>query len=512
MTAAATIALMAYVTMPVAWATGAAPFPTAFAHRFIINWIAGIGALPPPIDARMSWAGFFSAGAHLMSIGGLTDSEVFLTSASLVFSILLIFPVYAIGMVLAGNRRTAWLGVTVYVLFNWYQQDYFAPQAVAMQFYATILAVLLWQLHRSDLPSPAGAPLRDRLRVFRRIPGRVTGRDARWTTGIETVLVLMLAAMVISHQLTPIVTIEALAVFALLGLTRYKLLWAAALLLFVAWFHYGAQGYWHGHLLEMLADFGGLNDNLDSSVSGRIAGDPIYMRMQYLRMGATLLLFGVAALGWFRLRHSKFGVISAGLVLAPFSLVLMQSYGGEVVIRSFLYASPVLAPLAATVVAPVLMRAGRRSVVAVLAAFGVFLMLAGVVVTNRGLNTGFEQTSPETLAVTKQMQQLTDGNRVAYWGQGLAFHVPRSLSIDDTCYATAEELADCTVEQNIDYIVVTSADEKYLQYRFGLSEPEIGRLLSILTTDKGFAVMYDGNDVEVLRRDDAPALRLEERS
>ncbi|MDZ4232817.1 MAG: serine/threonine protein kinase, partial [Dietzia sp.] len=451
MTAAANIALMVYVTMPVAWSTGSAPFPTAFAHRFIINWIADIGAVPEAVDARMSWAGFFSATAHLMQIAGLPDSEVFLTSASLVFSILMIYPVYAIGMALAENRRVAWFGVTGYVLFNWYQQDYFAPQAVALQFYATIVAVLLWQLRRSEVP------ILDGWATWRRIPGRVPGRDARWTMSVEALLLMIIAALVVSHQLTPLVAVVMLALFSVLGLTRYKLLWLASIVLFIAWFHYGAYGYWHGHLLDVLADIGGLDGNLTSAVADRITGDPVYGRMQYLRMGASMLLFFVALFSCFRLRHSKFGLIAVGLVLAPFSLVLMQSYGGEVVIRCFLYASPVMAPLAAMVVLP-LLRRGRPwagPVVAVAALFTV----AVVLITNRGLNTSFEHTPPETLSISKQMQQLADPTEIAYWGQGSAFNVPLVFDVEDSCYATPVQLADCTVEKDPAYLVDTAADE-----------------------------------------------------
>lgn len=507
--AAANIGLILYTTMPVAWATGTAPFPTAFAHRFITNWIADIDALPPPVDARMSWAGFFSAAAHLMEISGLDDSQVFLAGASLLFSILMIYPVYAIGMAITENIRAAWLGVTVYVLFNWYQQDYFAPQAVAMQFYATVLAVLFWQLRRSELPELAG-----RWGSWRRIPGRVPGRDARWTLSIEAVLLLMVAAVVVSHQLTPLVMVEALAVFALLGLTRHKLLWAAAILMFIAWFHYGAHGYWQGHLLDVLSDIGGVDGNLTSGVMSRITGDPVYLRMQYLRIAASLLLFGVAMLGCFRLRHSKFGLLAAALVLAPLSLVLVQSYGGEVVIRSFLYASPVMAPMAAAVTAPLLLghiggrRRRRPSRTPLILTFSAFFALAVVLTTNRGLNTAFELTSPETLAVSTEMQRLTEPAEIGYWGQGLAFNVPRVFDVDDSCYASPQLLADCTVEQEMSYLVDTKADEKYMQYRFGLSVHQIDELIDILTTEKGFEIMYQGDQVRVLRRGDAPALDL----
>ena len=166
MLAVTNVVLIMYMAMPLAWAYEIPSFPTAFVHRHITNWISDLGALPPAVDARLSWAGFFTSAAHLMSIGSLDDSSVFLTSASLVFGVLLMFPVYALGRALSGSSRTGWLSVTIFALFNWYQQDYFAPQAIAMQLYVTVLAVLLWQLRMSPLPAVG------MLNAWRRVPGR----------------------------------------------------------------------------------------------------------------------------------------------------------------------------------------------------------------------------------------------------------------------------------------------------------------------------------------------------
>ena len=96
--ATANVVLIAYITMPVAWSMGTAPFVTAYVHRMITNWLIDSGALPPPVDARISWAGFFSAAANLITTTGLHDSVILLVSASWILGICLMFPVYAIGL------------------------------------------------------------------------------------------------------------------------------------------------------------------------------------------------------------------------------------------------------------------------------------------------------------------------------------------------------------------------------------------------------------------------------
>ncbi|KAA0104665.1 hypothetical protein [Mycolicibacterium sp. P1-5] len=505
MIAVANVVLIAYITMPVAWSLGTAPFVTGYVHRMITNWLITAGTLPPPVDARISWAGFFSAAANLITTTGLYDSVILVVSASLIFGVLLMFPVYSIGLSITGSRRVAWLGVTMLTLFNWYQQDYFAPQAVAMQFYATILAVLLWQLRKSNIPVLVGGRCKRMTTAWRRLPGRVAGRDARWTLAVEATLVVILAAMVVEHQLTPLSAIGALVVFAVAGVTRYKLLWLAALVMFIFWFRYGATAYWTGHLGQVISDIGGVDQNLNSSVSQKITGDPTYRHMQLLRLVAALVVMAMAGFGWLRLRRmpgSRPWLIAA-LALGPFGLVLLQSYGGEVAIRAFLYGSPILSPLAALSILPLLRpRTGRtvaRRVSAVAA--GVVLLLTALLVTaNRGLNISFERTTPHELAIgTELVAEIGDAG-LGYWGQGALYGVPRKFELKTSCFESAEHLADCTAQPEVQYFSNTQQDENFVRYSAGVSRETMQRALQLLQSEKGYQKIYDSGGVLVLKR------------
>jgi hypothetical protein len=509
--AVSNVILVMYMAMPVAWSDSTAPFSTAYVHRYIADWIFDIGALPPPVDARISWSGFFSGAAQLMSIASLNDSAVFVTSASFFFGVLLIFPVYAIALALSRSARTAWLGVTVFVLFNWYQQDYFAPQAVAMQLYVTILAVLMWQLRAAYLPALHGRRFAGLMGAFSRLPGRVPDTDARWSLAMEAVLVTLVAAVVVSHQLTPLVTIGALMLMSVLGVTRHKLLWLAALLIFVAWFTYGASAYWQGHLGEVLQELGGVRSSLGVGVSNRIAGDPVYGYMQMLRIGAGALLFVMAAVGWYRIRRTKFWLIASALALQPFMLILVQSYGGEVVIRCFLYASPVLAPLAAIALRsmlPLRTRArGRRWALTLMA--GVLLLIFALWgLTNRGLNTSFEHTEQAELAVSQQLVEQVDPGSIAYWGQGTLLGLPRGHDIGAGCIEADRDLAECTAGEDASYLIVTRQDEKLLEYRYRVDHDEVARAIERLVSSYSFTTVYRSELVSVLMRTGAPPVSL----
>jgi hypothetical protein len=489
--------------MPLAWAYRAPPYPTAYVHRHIANWIFSIGELPPAVDARISWGGFFSAASHLMSVGSLGDSVIFLASASFFFGVLLIFPIYAIALALSGNARTAWFSVTIYIVFNWYQQDYFAPQAVAMQLYLTVIAVLLWQLRSAELPTTGV------MGGWRRVPGRPPGRDARWLLGMEAVLLLLIAAMVVSHQLTPLVTIASLFLMSVLGVTRHKLLWLAALLLFCAWFTFGAKGYWLGHLGELVSEIGNVSSSVDSGVSDRIAGDPVYGRMQLLRMGAGVFLFAIAVLGWFRIRRTKYGLPTAALALAPFFIIAVQSYGGEVVIRCFLYASPFLATLGAIALRPLFSLGTTTQLgrwLGTLLMSSLLLILASWGLTNRGLNTSFEYTPSDVAVISDQLVDQASSAGVGYWGQGslILIAVPKAYDIAPDCIRAKQDLAECTASKDVSYLIVTSQDEKFLRYRFNVDYDAIEQALGRLISYHGFEMLYQSEHVKVLKRINAP--------
>jgi len=511
MVALTNVVLITYITMPVALADHTAPFVTAYVHRIITNWIVALGTLPPPVDARISWAGFFSAAAQLTTIGELHDSAVFVASASLGFGLILVYPLYAIGFSISRDEKTAWLGVTVFTLFNWYQQDYFAPQAVGMQFYATIIAVLLWQVRAANIPSLSGGRVRRFAIAWMRIPGRAAGRSARWTQAVELILVLIIAAMVVSHQLTPVVTVAALVVFATMGLTRSKLLWLIALLIFVAWFSYGAYGFWQGHLGEILSDIGGVDSNLNSSVSGDRSADPTYGRMQYLRIAASLLVFGCAGLGWLRMPRGECRPLVGTLAIMPFGLIALQSYGGEVAIRCFLYASPLLASLAAIVLRALLRPPSANSRMrwpAAILTVGLFFTLTVWVTTNRGLNTSFEHSTREEVEISDQVRQQVGDAPIAYWGQGGLNGIVYRFDLDANCLRSAEALADCTARPEILYFTETNQDDTYLEYRMGVDVKTIRDAVDILVSEKGFEMAYRGDHIRVLRRNDAPRLTL----
>lgn len=409
------VALVGYATVPVS--DGAGSVPVGWVHVAFSQYIAEQGTVATGVDARFSWPGFFSAGAQLSALAGTPDTRSFLVLAAVVNTMAVLPALMVLARAVTRSWRWAWVSVFVYLFTNWYQQDYFSPQATAFILYATVLGTLLWLVSGSTAAVPEGGLVSRVRRAVVRLPGLPSAVTPRTSAAIGLLLALLVTAVVVGHQLTPMTLILALVVFVLTGQSRYRLLWLFAAIVFAGWFSYGATDYWFGHLDTVFGDLGQVSSSVGAGVSDRLVGDPTYQRAQFVRIGWSATLFLAAAVGLLVLRRRPDVWLLAGLAAAPFGLLALQSYGGEGVIRSFLYASPLLAPLAAVALRSAVRASAsggpgrsRSSMALVLTA----TVLAAVLLTaTRGLNVSFERTPPAQVAASELLGELIrPGDRV----------------------------------------------------------------------------------------------------
>jgi hypothetical protein len=520
---AASAVLLLYLTATVSLADGAVSPVTAFVHRGFAQLLADTGQLPPPTDARFSWAGFFTAVAHLTSIAGLNDSSALMVLFPVVINLVSIPALLVIGRVITGSTRLAWLGVFLFFGFNWYQQDYFSPQAIAFVLYITIVAVLLFQLQVAPAPPTIhGRRFTRLLAAVRRTIGRASWVSPNRSLGVELCLLLLITTVVVSHQLTPFTVIGALVCFTITGTTRYRLMWLAAGLVFTAWFSYGAIVFWQGHLSEIIGGLGQVGTSLDSGVSNRLAGDPLYRRMQYLRILCSMLIFGLGMLGWWRTRGRRAWVVGGLVATMPFALVAVQVYGGEVLIRSFLFASALLAPYAARMAATLLV--GRRSwrrarprmsslrrrtaVTFRTAVLGAALFACCLAVTtNRWLNASFERTSAEQVVDADEViDTIPDGTTILTWTTNPAVLTDARLLDFRVDIVDFEDclpaLARCTLTAYPDLVWVPSEGIAVMQYQFSTPPRVVQAQIDDLLRSGKYVVALRTDDLTVLRRAD----------
>jgi len=292
---------------------------------------------------------------------------------------------------LRAGWRAKWTGIWIFVLSGWVGQDYFSPQGFTYLLYLVFVAILLVWFR---------AP---RVLWTRRRPGEaeVEPANRRQQAVLLLVLIGLFAATVPAHQLTPFVMLGVLAVLVLVGRSELRGLPVLFAVVVAVWIGFMAEPYWSGHFDELFGGVGGVGGNVSSSVSGRIeGGSSAHKLVLYVRVALAGGVMAFACWGWLRRRESKYRERSLlVLTFVPFLGFGMQSYGGEMALRVFMFALPGAALLAGLALFP---RAGvtpgerdkDRVSLAPLAALMAGLVLMGGFLVARWGNEPFERVRP----------------------------------------------------------------------------------------------------------------------
>jgi hypothetical protein len=314
------------------------------------------------------------------------------------------------------------------------------------------------------------------------------------------VILVLAAAVVVSHQLTPVTLMFGLWVFAVTGHTRYRRLWLIVALLFVCWFSYRASDFWVGQLGTVLGDLGRASNNFSSAVSSRVGGDAGYQLMQNLRLGTSLLYGVTGAVGWWLIRRRPEAVLVAGLTIGAGVLVTLGSYGGEVVIRSFVLASPMLAPLTAVALAALSRRGGWGRVTALAVALTAATLL---VTATRGVNVSFERVTPDDLAAARAVhERLEPGDVIGTVRPTGALGVARIGEFHHLDMSEAGCDADgleCALERRPEFVVVSDTQEAWGRLRDGMPDGWTDDIVDELVDRGVYDVIYQGEGATALQ-------------
>lgn len=370
-------------------------FATAWQHLGFIDYIDRTGSAVPDLDARWSWPGFFAVAAFVARACGLSDFTEVIRWWPLTVQLLYLAPMLLLTRALRASWRAKWAGVWIFVLSGWVGQDYFSPQGFTYLLYLAFVAILLVWFR---------AP---RMLWTRARPGEaeVEPTDRRQRAVLLMVVIGLFAASVPAHQLTPFVMLGVLAVLVLVGRSELRGLPVLFAVLVAFWLGFMAEPYWSGHFDELFGGIGGIGGNVSSSVSGRIqGGDSAHRLVLYARVLLAGTVMALACWGWLRRREHKYRERSLPvLTFVPFLGFGMQSYGGEMALRVFMFALPGAALLAALALFP---RAGAtveerekdRVSLAPLAALLAGLLLMGGFLVARWGNESFERIRPGEVA------------------------------------------------------------------------------------------------------------------
>lgn len=301
-------------------------------HVGIIDYISRKHSVNPDIDAYFNWPGFFIVSAFLGKVAGVGSTIGFARWAPLIYDLVFLLPVFLIARAVTADRRLVWTAVWLFSISDWVGQDYFSPQATTYLLYLVALALLLW-CFTTD----------------------ASGLAIRWAgaTPSQRALLLLtvtvlIAATVPAHQLTPFALLAATSALVVVRACKARGLPLLVLVMITAWVSYLSVGFLAGHFGSVAGGVGKVDQNVASNLGGRIHGNYDHLIVVMTRVAVTLGLWLTAVVGLARRVLHGYRVLPvAVLAAAPFPLIGLQSYGGEILLRIYLFALPFMAFLAA---------------------------------------------------------------------------------------------------------------------------------------------------------------------
>ena len=334
---AAVVALIVVLRLTATLVTDLPVYAWTYKHLGIVDYLLIDHALPSAgVDVYREWPAFFTAFAWFSDVTTL-DPVVVAHWFAPVVHLVLALVIGSLAATIGLGRRATLAAVLIAELANWVAQDYFAPQAFAFVVgLAVIVALLASRTHRG----------------------------AGWLA------LLMFAALVPTHQLTPFWIFGVVLAFAVTRTIRpWWIVVPYAAILF---------GYLYPRRY-IVFEHGGLSSlNPLANGSGNVEYDGSFDKMVTSLVcrglsGTIMLLALIAVVVWWRLgRPIRVPVI---LAFSPFVLLGLSSYGGEAVFRVYLYALPGCAVL----IAPLLVTALRwRTTVVVAAVATIAVAAAGL--------------------------------------------------------------------------------------------------------------------------------------
>ncbi len=343
-----------YGTLRYAW---------AWKHIGIVDYIQRHGSLNPgnvQFSAYQDWPAFFALAALIVHAGGFGSALAFAPWAPLFNNVLFAAAAMFLFQSMTSDRRLSWLAAWIFVTANWIGQDYFSPQATNYFLYLVALGICLRWL------APASAPSARAVRTWIRserlagafhrlitrsvVEGGAPSVPPRARPVFVGIVIVIAAASVTSHQLTPfmlILSLAALATFQLIVVRGLPLLVA---IMTAAWVVYMSVGFLKGNLYWIVASIGSLNIG-SSTLSNLGTASHDHLIVAEVARLLTVLVGVLAAAGLVRrIRHGHVDLGAALLAAVPVLMVWGNAYGGEVLFRIYFFALPFLAFLAAGVI------------------------------------------------------------------------------------------------------------------------------------------------------------------
>lgn len=390
-------------------------FHSVWKHLGVADYIRRTGIVNPRIDAYFNWPGFFILFAFLSDAAGVQNWRDLVAWVPVVLNVVSLGPLLLIFGSATHDKRLVWLAVWFFYLANWVGQDYFSPQGFNYVLHLAILGILVTWFR---VPAGERHPLLVRARVpdlFARLPERIrrfapTDLPPRsvgpWQRRGLLVLILALYLVTVSsHQLTPFATLGSVIGLVVFHRSTARTLPFIMAVMAALWLRYMAEAYMAGHGSTLASQVGDLDKAVNDNATTRLGGSQGHTIVVYARSLMTLVLWGLAALGGMRrLRHGHRDLTYALLAAAPFPLVVLQPYGGEMLLRVYLFTLPFMAFFTAALFFPA-SAVGRSRWTTLLVGVLSLALLGAFFITRYG-NERMDHATPQEVAAAEHLYDM----------------------------------------------------------------------------------------------------------
>lgn len=495
---------------------------TVYKDTGYTEYITRTGTVNPYLDFYFNYPGFFILSAIVTRGAGYHDTLGFAAWTPVFFNLIYLGPLYMIFTSATTDKRVVWLGLWFFALTNWVQQDSFVPQGLDFFLYLVIIAILLrWfkvpPIVQSSMSKQRGQRLSRFLPFTQRLYAWLTAPDTLYTSThprhrimLLISLVAIFAFIVSSHPLTPffvLVSVSALVIFR-----RCNPRWLPVLMALMtgAWIYFMTQPYLAGHLNQVIGDVGHINNSMAVNVTSRASvGDPEHVFIANMRIIMPLFIWSLAFAGAvFRLRRGYQDITFLLLAIAPFSLILLNSYGGEMLLRIYLFSLPPLVFFAAGLfysVSTSRMLSWHTVVVS-----GMSIILLGGFLFTRYGNERIDYFTYAELDGIRYLYSVAPSNSLFLTGADdgpLQFQDYEKYSIE----SLADLLPDAEINKNVDaivqfienqkhprtYLIFTRSQKAWAYELTDLPPGTLEHLESALLKSGKFKMIYNNPDIQV---------------
>jgi hypothetical protein len=473
-------------------------------HVGIAELIARTGAIDPSLDVYSNWPGLFVLAAFISSAAGLKDLLAVAEWSPFYLNLLYLGPLLLLFRSLTADRRLVWFAAWLFYVTNWVGQDYFSPQGFAFFLYLSVFALVAAYLARSTPRQPDSG-------------GDSTARPRPESrTHLILLAILLIAATVPTHQLTPVQIVISLGFVVLLKRGQLAGLLVLSAVLVTAWVVYVAYPFLDSHLAPAVEDVGQVGSNVDANVGERIRGSSDHLLVLRTRLALSGGMWALAVLGFLRLWRQRgatpYGFVGV-LAVSPLTLLGLQSYGGEVLLRVYFFSLPFAAFLAAALIYPT-SRRGRSWGASGVAAILSVALLAGFALARYG-NERADTFTREEVAAVNHLYKVAPRGSVLIAGD---VNTPwRAQEYEQHSYVLVGDIAGWdeatnrgdafTTRRVVDYmaeaptrsyLIITRSQKASIDV-LGLAPPgSLERLERAVSRSQKFRVIYSNRDARIV--------------